>query len=51
MCINENQGNKKYPEQNARLRWTGDVSKALNFNKLTTYLLDVQGTAMNENEI
>lgn len=50
-CIYENQGKKKYPEQNAKLKWTGDISKVLNINKLTTFLLDVRETAINENEI
>jgi hypothetical protein len=40
MCINKNQ-DKKYPEKNARLRWTSEVSEELNINKLTTFLLDV----------
>jgi hypothetical protein len=49
-CIYENQGKKKYRKQNAKLGWTGEIYKALNINKLTRFLLDVQRTAI-ENEI
>jgi hypothetical protein len=50
-CIYENQGKKKCPEQNAKLRWTGEISKVLNINKLTIFLLEVRETAIKENEI
>jgi hypothetical protein len=46
-CIYENQGKKKYPEQIAKLRWTGEISQVLNINKLT-FLVEVRETAINE---
>ena len=49
-CIYENQGKKKYRKQNAKLGWTGEISEELNTNKLTTFLLDVRRTAI-ENDI
>jgi hypothetical protein len=47
-CIYESQGKKKYPQQTAKFGSTDEISKALNTNKLTAFLLDVRGTAMNE---
>jgi hypothetical protein len=29
VCIYENQDKKKYPEQNAKLGWTGEISNVL----------------------
>ena len=50
-CINENQGKKKYPEQNAKLAWSGEICNVLNINTLTTFLLHVRETATNQRSL